>query len=158
MTSIGVGTPQRVVVVGSSSELDNSIIKVHVALVLFAALLLVLSDTDLKLGILVELSNSVADQVVGAVGFRLDVHEGCVSLVSSGLANAELLSSIVGSEGNVGVSHHGIPLPSSDLVRAIHYGGDDTEHPITAADGLITLDALDASGPTSGNLLFLLML
>ena len=154
MASISVGTPQRVIIVGASSELDDGIVKVHIALVLLAALLLVLTNTDLKLGVLVELSNPVADQVVGTVGFRLDVHEGCVSLVPSGLADTKLLGSIVVSESNVGGSHRGIPLPSSDLVRAVYGRWDDTEHPVTTADGLIALDAFDASGPTSGNLKF----
>lgn len=156
LASISVGTPQRVIIVGASSELDDGIIKVHIALVLLAALLLVLSNTDLKLGVLVELSNPVADQVVGTVGFRLDVHEGCVSLVPSGLADTKLLGSIVGSEGNVGVTHHGVPFPSSYLVRTVHDRRDDTKHPIATTDGLIPLDALDARGSASGNLLIFL--
>ena len=144
LTSVGIGRPKSIVIVGAPPVLDDSVVKVPVALVPFAALLPVLSDADLELGILGKLSNRVADQVVRAVGFGLDEHERRVALVPLGLADAKPFGTVVRSEGNVGVSHHGIPLPGSELVGAVGCGWDDAKHPVATADGLVAIDALDA--------------
>ena len=147
LTSVSIGRPKSIVIVGAPSVLDDGVVKVPVALVSFAALLPVLSDADLELGILFKLSNRVADQVVRAVGFGLDEHERRVALVPLGLTDAKPLGTVVRSVGNVGVSQHGIPLPGSELVGAVRCGWDDAEHPVTTADCLVALDALYADGP-----------